>query len=132
MASPRKTQVVVSLPSSTNATNVRTLVRTDYKLPQEATKILKQFFELEEGSKIEVVTVEKENSPLVFLRVTTDDKTQNSIAQFLSAVYPQKKIDQIEASFKKTQAAKVKEEEVAFASGDEPEEKAEDFEDVDQ
>ena len=109
----RKTQILVSLPASLNATNVRTLVRTDYELPKEATKILKQFFELEDASKIEVTTVEKENSPLVVLRVTTDDKTQNSIAQFLAAVYPQKKIDQLKVQLEEVELTEVRADEPA-------------------
>ena len=79
-----------------NARNVKNLVRTQYSLPSGAADSIVKFFAADENESIETKIQPDEQSELVSLQVTTDEKTQRAIAAFLAAVYPTTRLDEIQ------------------------------------
>ena len=98
-------QVTFAVPSSSlstnapwpaNAKNVKSLVRTQYSLPSGAAESIVKFFSADGNESIETKINTDEQRHLVSLQVTTDEATQRAIANFLAAVYPQTRLDEIQ------------------------------------
>ncbi len=78
-----------------NARNVKSLVRAEYELPDEAANALVTFFALDKNEKIETKIIDDESSSMIQLQITTDEPTQRAIAAFLAAVYPANRLEAI-------------------------------------
>lgn len=77
-----------------NAQDVQSLVRARYTFKSEAVVAFEKLISHAEAGKVEVRKLGKSSGQLTHLQVTTDAKTQRSIAEFLHNAFPAPNVDQ--------------------------------------